>query len=52
VLAGGGVTTRLNRRFGLTIVEGDWIYTRIPNAVNNRQNDLRIVTGVTYHFGS
>jgi outer membrane immunogenic protein len=51
VLAGGGVTTRLNRRFGVTIVEGDWIYTRIPNAVNNRQNDLRIVTGVTYHFG-
>jgi outer membrane immunogenic protein len=52
VLAGGGVTTKLNRRFGLTIIEGDWIYTRIPNAVNNRQNDLRIVTGVTYHFGS
>jgi outer membrane immunogenic protein len=52
VLAGGGVTTRLNRRFGVTIVEGDWIYTRIPNAVNNRQNDLRIVTGVIYHFGS
>jgi outer membrane immunogenic protein len=52
VLAGGGVTTRLNRRFGVTIVEGDWIYTRIPNAVNNRQNDLRIVTGVIYHFGN
>lgn len=52
LLAGGGVTTKLKRRFGLTIVEGDWIYTRIPNAVNNRQNDIRIVTGVTYHFGS
>jgi outer membrane immunogenic protein len=52
VLAGGGVTTKLKRRFGLTIVEGDWIYTRIPNAVNNRQNDLRIVTGITYHLGS
>ena len=51
VLAGGGVTTRLRRRFGLTLGEVDWIYTRIPNAKNNRQNDLRIVTGVTYHFG-
>jgi outer membrane immunogenic protein len=51
VLAGGGVTTRLKRRFGLTLGEVDWIYSRIPNAVNNRQNDLRIVTGVTYHLG-
>ena len=51
VLAGGGVTTKLRNRFGLTLGEVDWIYTRIPNAVNNRQNDLRIVTGFTYHFG-
>jgi outer membrane immunogenic protein len=51
-LAGGGVTTKLKRRFGLTLGEVDWIYTRIPNATNNRQNDLRIVTGVTYHFGN
>jgi outer membrane immunogenic protein len=51
VLAGGGVTTQLKHRFGLTLGEVDWIYTRIPNAVNNRQNDLRITTGFTYHFG-
>jgi outer membrane immunogenic protein len=51
VLAGGGVTTQLKHRFGLTLGEVDWIYSRIPNAVNNRQNDLRITTGVTYHFG-
>jgi outer membrane immunogenic protein len=52
VLAGGGVTTQLKHRFGVTIIEGDWIYTRIPNAVNNRQNDIRIATGITYHFGN
>ncbi len=52
VLAGGGVTTPLKHKFGLTIIEGDWIYTRIPNAVNNRQNDIRIATGITYHFGN
>jgi hypothetical protein len=51
VLAGGGVTTKLKNRFGLTLGEVDWIYSRIPNAVNNRQNDLRISTGFTYHFG-
>jgi outer membrane immunogenic protein len=50
-LGGGGVTTRLKRKWGLTLGEVDWIYTRIPNAKNDRQNDLRVVTGVTYHFG-
>jgi peptidoglycan-associated lipoprotein len=50
-LGGGGVTTPLKHTFGWTIAEVDWIYTRIPNAKNNRQNDLRISTGVTYHFG-
>lgn len=52
LLAGGGMTTRLNRRFGMTVVEVDWIHTRIPNAVNNSQNDTRVVTGFTYHFVS
>ena len=51
-LGGGGVTMPVKRKFGLTLVEADWIYTRIPNAKNNRQNDLRIMTGIIYHFGS
>ncbi len=52
VLAGGGVTTRLNRRFGLTIGEVDYVYTRIPNAKNNTQNNIRVSTGITYRFGA
>jgi outer membrane immunogenic protein len=51
LLGGGGVTTRLKRGFGLTIAEVDYVYTRIPNAKNNTQNNIRIVTGVTYQFG-
>lgn len=50
-LGGGGVTTRLKPRLGLTIVEADWVHTRIPNAVNDRQNDIRISAGITYSFG-
>ena len=50
LLAGGGVTTPLKNRFGLTLGEVDWIHTRIPNAVNNSQNDIRIVTGVTFNL--
>ncbi len=52
VLAGGGVTTRLSRRFGLTIGEVDYVYTRIPNAKNNTQNNIRVSTGITYRFGA
>ncbi len=52
LLGGGGVTTRLKRKFGLTLIEVDYVYTRIPNAKNDTQNNLRIVTGVTYHFGA
>jgi len=50
-LAGGGVTTTVKPKWGWTIVQADWIHTRIPNAVNDRQNDIRISTGVTYRFG-
>ena len=52
LLAGGGVTTKLSRKLNLTIGEVDWIYSRIPNAKNNRQNNLRIATGITFHFGT
>jgi peptidoglycan-associated lipoprotein len=50
LLAGGGVTTPLKNRFRLTLGEVDWIHTRIPNAVNNSQNDIRVVTGVTFNL--
>jgi hypothetical protein len=52
LLGGGGVTTRLGRRFGLTIGDVSYVYTRIPNAKNNTQNNIRVATGVTYRFGA
>jgi outer membrane immunogenic protein len=49
--AGGGVSTRLKRKLGLTIAQFDYVYTQIPNAANDRQNNIRISTGITYNFG-
>ena len=49
--AGGGVSTRLKRKLGLTIAQFDYVYTQIPNAKNDRQNNIRVSTGVTYNFG-
>lgn len=48
---GGGVNTQLKRRLGLTIAQIDYVYTQIPNAKNDRQNNVRISTGIAYNFG-
>jgi hypothetical protein len=50
-LGGAGVSTRIKPRLGVNIVEIAYVHTRIPNAANNSQNNLRITTGITYHFG-
>jgi len=47
---GLGVSTVLTRRIGWTIVQADYIYSRLPNASNNRQNDLRVATGIIFRF--
>ncbi len=47
---GGGVTTRLSRRFDLNIVQVEYVHTRVPNGQNNSQNDTRVSTGVFYRF--
>ena len=48
--AGGGVTTRLSRRFALNIIQLDYVYTQIPNARSNRQNNVRVATGLITRF--
>jgi outer membrane immunogenic protein len=49
--AGGGVSRVLNRHLAWTLVEADYVYSRLPNAVNNHQNDLRVSTGLTLRLG-
>ena len=47
---GGGVTMPLRHHIGLNIVQIDYVYTQIPNAKSNRQNNTRVATGVIYRF--
>jgi peptidoglycan-associated lipoprotein len=47
----GGVSRALNQHVVWNIVEVDYIYSRLPNAVNDHQNDLRVSTGITFRFG-
>jgi outer membrane immunogenic protein len=48
---GGGVDLDINRRFSLRLVEADYLITTFDNNVNNRQNHLRISSGVIVRFG-
>jgi outer membrane immunogenic protein len=49
--AGGGLDRRINDRWSIRVVEADYLLTTSTNGVNNRQNNIRISTGVVYHFG-
>jgi outer membrane immunogenic protein len=48
---GGGISTVLKPHLGWTIVEADWVQSRLPNAQNNLQNDLRVSTALTFRLG-
>ena len=48
---GGGVNIGLSKRFDLRLAEVQYLLTRIPNSVNEIQNQLRLSTGVVYHLG-
>jgi outer membrane immunogenic protein len=48
---GGGFNVALDRRVTWNIFEADYVYSRLPNAVNDHQNNLRVSTGVLFRFG-
>jgi hypothetical protein len=47
---GGGASARLTPHLGWNLAEADWLHSQLPNAVNNRQNDLRISSGIIFRF--
>lgn len=47
---GGGVDLRLNPRWSLRLVEADYFATTFDNGSNNHQNNLRVITGLAFHF--
>jgi peptidoglycan-associated lipoprotein len=48
---GGGLDRRLNDHWSIRVVEADYLVTTFTNGVNDHQNNIRISSGVTYHFG-
>jgi len=50
IQAGGGLNLYLTRRFGVRLLEADYVRTALPNAYANTQSDLRLAFGITYHI--
>jgi outer membrane immunogenic protein len=48
---GGGLDYRLRNRWFLRVVDAEYYLTTFSNGVNDRQNNLRVGTGIAYRFG-
>ncbi len=48
--AGGGASLPFNKTFGWRIFALDYIGTWLPNNSDNYQGDIRVSTGLTFHF--
>ena len=47
---GGGIEVRLRHHFSLNALQIDYFRTDLPNDYANRQNNMRIITGIVYRF--
>jgi opacity protein-like surface antigen len=49
--AGGGLDWKATRHVSVRLFQVEYLNTRLPNAVNDTQNNLRLTFGVVFHFG-
>ena len=48
---GGGVDARVSRHISVRPVEAEYLLTKIPDGLNNRQNNFRFGAGIVFRFG-
>lgn len=48
---GGGIDFKISRRFSLRPVQAQYFLTKIPDGINNRQNNFQISTGISLLLG-
>lgn len=49
--AGGGLDFNVSQRFSIRLFQLDYLMTRLPNYINNYQNNIRYSAGVVFHIG-
>jgi peptidoglycan-associated lipoprotein len=48
--SGGGLDLSLSRHVAVRVLQADYLYTQLPNAAGNRQNNLRIGAGIVFRI--
>lgn len=48
---GGGLDVRVSRHISLRPLEAEYFLTKIPDGLNNRQNNFRAGAGIVFRFG-
>jgi outer membrane immunogenic protein len=48
---GGGIQYHVNRLLSVVPVEANWVHSQAVNAVNDRQNNIRLGAGITFRVG-
>jgi peptidoglycan-associated lipoprotein len=49
-IVGGGVDLHTSRHISLRLAEADYFVTTFANGVNDHQNNLRLSSGLVFHF--
>ena len=51
IATGGGIDVRISRHFSIRPVQAEYFMTKIPDGLNNRQNNFRFGAGIVFRFG-
>ena len=49
--AGGGIDFKVSRHVSVRPIQAEYFMTKIPDGLNNRQDNLRIGAGVVLRLG-
>ncbi len=49
--AGGGIDYKVSKNVSVRPLQAEYFMTRLPNGLNNRENNLRIGAGISLRFG-
>ena len=49
--AGGGLDVRVSKRWAIRPVQAEYFLTKIPDGLNNRQDNFHLSAGIVFRFG-
>ena len=49
--AGGGLDVRVSKHWSIRPLQAEYFLTKIPDGLNNRQNNFHLTAGIVFRFG-